>query len=323
MNTALALLILMSTPTNNATTSLDLISVTYRITKFQDSVSLDFNLNGAGQATARIRVCDNSFGCREDMPSTIHQNQNITFNQTGLNKVNILNFTKNNESKRVNILYTNNLGASRNLNFTITSAFPKSYSIVSTTLSKVIRETSHINVSATNVVSKVSNSLDFRSFYNRPNQSMIINFKDYLVSNGGVYLNLGGFVQLLNGLESSELAKVSSYYHLDFMSRPYEDKIHLVLDNFFVNTNTKEMTKLQTLNTIKTENIILSSNYNKALTNNLIFNFRNVGSHGSNIRVTTPFKVVRDIFGNCDQAIVCINKHPVRIINYSRTMLVR
>jgi hypothetical protein len=323
MNTALALLILTSTLTNNATTSLDLISVTYRITKFQDSVSLDFNLNGAGQASARIRVCDNSFGCREDMPSTIHQSQNITFNQTGLNKVNILNFTKNNESKRINVLYTNNLGASRNLNFTITSAFPKSYSIVSTTLSKVIRETSHINVSATNVVSTVSNSLDFRSFYNKPNQSMIINFKDYLVSNGGVYLNLGGFVQLLNGLENSELTKVSSYYHLDFISRTYEDKILLVLDNFFVNTTTKEMTKLQTFNTIKTENIILSSNYNKALTNNLIFNFRNVGSHGSNIRVTTPFNVVRDIFGNCDQAILCINKHPVRTINYSRTMLIR
>jgi hypothetical protein len=323
MNTYLALLILTSTLSYNAATSLDLVSVTYRITKFQDSVSLDFNLIGAGQANARVRVCDNSFGCREDMPSTIHQSQNITFNQTGLNKVNILNFTKNNESKRINVLYTNNLGASRNLNFTITSAFPKSYSIVSTTLSKVIRETSHIDVSATNVVSTVSNSLDFRSFYNKPNQNMIINFKDYLVSNGGVYINLGGFVQLLTGLENSELTKISSYYHLDFISRPYEDKIHLILDNFFVNTINKEMTKVETLDTIKTENIILSNNYNKASTNNLIFNFRNVGAHGSNIRVTTPFNVERNIFGNCNNAIVCINKHPIRSINYSRSILIK
>jgi len=323
MNTYFAILILTSIINNNAVTTLDLVSVTYRITKYQDTVSLDFNLAGAGQSNARIRVCDNSYGCREDMPSTIHQSQNITFNQAGLNKVNILNFTKTNENKRINVLYTNNLGASRNLNFTITSAFPKSYSIVSTTLSKVIRETSYIDVSATNVVSTVSNTLDFRSFYNKPNQNMVINFKDYLVNNGGVYINLGGFVQLIRGLENSELTKVSSYYQLDFKSKPYEDKIHLILDNFFINTVNKEMTKVQTLNTIKAENIVLSSNYNKTSTNNLIFNFRNVGSHGSNIRVTTPFNVVRNIFGNCDNAIVCINKQPVRSISYSKSILIK
>jgi len=323
MNAYLILLILTSTFANNASTSLDLVNVMYKITKFQDPVSLDFNLTGAGQASARVRVCDNSFGCREDMPSTIHQSQNVTFNQSGLNKVSILSFTKNNESKRINILYTNNLGASRNLNFTITSAFPKSYSIVSTTLSKVIRETSHVSVSPTNVVSTVSNSLDFRSFYNKPNQNMIINFKDYLVSNGGVYIELSGFVQLLTGLENSQLTKVSSYYQLDFKTRPYEDKIHLVLDNFYLNIVSKEMTKIQTLNTIKTENIVLSSNYNKDSTNNLIFNFRNVGEHGSTIRVTAPFSVIRNIFGNCSNAIVCINKHPIRSVNYTKTILIK
>jgi hypothetical protein len=257
------------------------------------------------------------------MPSTIHQSQNIVFNQTGLNKVSILNFTKNNESKRINVIYTNNLGASTNLNFTIVSAFPKSYSIVSTTLSKVIRETSHINVSSTNVVSTISNNLDFRSFYNKPNQNMVINFKDYLVSNNGVYIDLSGFVQLLNGLENSNLTKVSSYYHLDFISKPYDSKIHLVLNNFFVDTSTKEMTKVESLNTIKTNNIILSSSYNKTSTNNLIFNFRNVGAHGSNIRVTTPFSVSRDIFGNCSNAIVCINKHPTRNFSYTKLIFIK
>jgi hypothetical protein len=323
MNTYLALLILTSTFTDNASLSLNLTSVSYNITKFQDPVELEFNLTGAGQANARVRVCDNSFGCRDDMPSTIHQSQNIVFNQTGLNKVSILNFTKNYESKRINVLYTNNLGASTNLNFTIVSAFPKSYSIVSTTLSKVIRETSHINVSSTNVVSTISNNLDFRSFYNKPNQNMVINFKDYLVSNNGVYIDLSGFVQLLNGLENSNLTKVSSYYHLDFISKPYDSKIHLVLNNFFVDTSTKEMTKVESLNTIKTNNIILSSSYNKTSTNNLIFNFRNVGAHGSNIRVTTPFSVSRDIFGNCSNAIVCINKHPTRNFTYTKSIFIK
>jgi len=323
MKTYLALLILTSAFTDNASLSLNLTSVSYKITKFQDPVELEFNLTGAGQANARVRVCDNSFGCRDDIPSTIHQSQNIVFNQTGLNKVSILNFTKNNESKRINVIYTNNLGASTNLNFTIASAFPKSYSIVSTTLSKVIRETSHINVSSTNVVSTISNNLDFRSFYNKPNQNMVINFKDYLVSNNGVYIDLSGFVQLLNGLENSNLTKVSSYYHLDFISKPYDSKIHLVLNNFFVDTSTKEMTKVESLKTIKTNNIILSSSYNKTSTNNLIFNFRNVGAHGSNIRVTTPFSVSRDIFGNCSNAIVCINKHPTRNFSYTKSIFIK
>jgi hypothetical protein len=323
MNAYLVLLIVSSTFSNNAASSLNLVNVTYRITKFQDPVELEFSLTGVGQANARIRVCDGSFGCREDMPSTIHQSQNIVFNQSGSNKINILNFTKNNESKRINILYTNNLGSSSNLNFTITSAFPKSYSIVSTTLSKVIRETSHVIVSSANAVTTVSNNLDFRSFYVKPNQNIIINFKDYLVSNGGVYINLNGFVQLLTGLENSDLSKISSYYQLDFTSQPYEDKIHLVLNNLFVNTLTKEMTKVETANTIKTDNIVLSSNYNKSSSNNLIFNFRNVGAHGSNIRVTSPFSVSRDIFGNCSNAVVCINKHPIRNVNYLRTILIR
>ena len=323
MNANLALLILISTFNNISSSALNLVNVSYMITKFQDTVVLDFNLSGAGQANARIRVCDNSFGCRDDMPSTIHQSQNIVFNQTGSNKVSILNFTKNNESKRINIMYTNNLGVTTNLNFTITSAFPKAYSIVSTTLSKIIRETSHINVSSANVVTTVSNNLDFRSFYNKTNQNMVINFKDYLVSNGGVYINLNGFVQLLTGLENSDLTKISSYYHLDFVSKPYDDKIHLILNNFFVNTFSKEMTKFESLNTIKTDNIVLSSNYNKASTNNLIFNFRNVGAHGSNIRVTAPFTVSRNIFGNCSNAIVCIRKHQNRIVNYTKTVLIK
>jgi len=323
MNNYLVLLILTSIFNNNASSSLDLVNVSYTITKFQDPVELEFNLTGAGQANARVRVCDNSFGCRDDTPTTIHQSQNIVFNQAGLNKVSILNFTKNNESKRINVLYTNNLGVSTNLNFTITSAFPKSYSIVSTTLSKVIRETSYINVSSSNVVSTVSNNLDFRSFYNKPNQNMVINFKDYLVSNNGVYLDLSGFVQLLTGLEDSELTKVSSYYHLDFISKPYDGKIHLILDNFFIDTSTKEMTKAESLNTIKTNNIVLSGSYNKASSNNLIFNFRNVGSHGSNIRVTTPFSVSRNIFGNCSNAIVCINKRPIRNFTYTRSILIK
>jgi len=323
MNANLALLVLITNFNNSSSSALNLVNVSYTVTKIQDPVVLDFNLSGAGQANARVRVCDNSFGCRDDMPSTIHQTQNIIFNQTGLNKVSILNFTRNNESRRINILFTNGLGASTNLNFTITSAFPKSYSIVSTTLAKVIRETSHINVSANNVVSTFSNNLDFRSFYNKTNQNMIINLKDYLVSNNGVYINLNGFVQLLSGLEKSDLTKISSYYQLDFISKPYEDKIQLILDNYFVNTFSKEMTKVETVNTIKTHNIVLSSNYTKGSSNNLIFNFRNVGAHGSNIRVTAPFTVSRNIFGNCNAAIVCINKHPNRIVNYAKTILIK
>jgi hypothetical protein len=323
MNAYLILLIISSTFTDNASSSLNLANVSYKITKFQDPVELEFNLTGAGQANARIRVCDNSFGCRDDMPSTIHQSQNIIFNQTGLNKVSILNFTKNNESKRISILYTNNLGANTNLNFTITSAFPKSFSIVSTTLSKVVRETSYINVSSANIISTVSNNLDFRSFYNKPNQNIVINFKDYLVSNNGVYLDLSGFVQLITGLENSSLTKVSSYYNLDFISKPYDNKIQLVLNNFFVDTNTKEMTKVENSSTVKTNNIILSSTYNKTSSNNLIFNFRNVGAHGSNIRVTTPFSVNRNIFGNCSNAIVCINRHQTRKFIYTKSILIK
>jgi hypothetical protein len=323
MNLYLTLLLLTSTFTNSASSSLNLVNVTYTITNFQDLVFLDFYLSGAGQANARIRVCDNSFGCREDMPSTIHQSQNISFTQNGLNRVNILNFSRNNQSKRINVLYTNNLGVSNNLNFTITSAFPKAYNIFSTTFSKIIRETRYVSVSSSNVVSTVFNSLDFGSFYSKTNQNMIINSKDYLVSNGGNYIDLRGSIELLSGLENSEIAKAYSHYILDFVSKPNNGKIHLVLDSYYLNTITKEMTKSPNADTIKTENIVLSSNYDKNFLNELNFNFFNVGSHGSFIRVATPLNVKRDIFGSCSNAIVCINKHSVRDVAYTKTLLIR
>jgi hypothetical protein len=323
MNAYIVLLLLTSNFASNTSSSLDLVNVTYTITKFQDSVHLDFNLIGVGQANARIRVCDSSFGCREDMPSTILQSQNISFNQSGINRVLILKFNRNNESKRINILYTNNLGASSNLNFTITSAFPRAYNIYSTTFSKIIRETSYVRVSSSNAVTTVSNSLDFRSFYSKPNQNIIINSKDFLVSNGGVYINMSGFIELFTGLENSEIPKFNSYYELDFISKENNGKIQLILDKYYLNKTTREMTKIESANSIKTENIVLSSNYDKTSFNELTFNFSNVGSHGSNIRVTTSFSVNRDIFGNCNSAIVCINKRPIRDVNYTKKLLIR
>jgi hypothetical protein len=45
---------------------------------------------------------------------------------------------------------------------------------------------------------------------------------------------------------------------------------------------------------------------------------RDGGEHGSNIRVTAPFTVNRNIFGGCGNAIICISKQPLTRINYRR-----
>lgn len=300
------------------TNSLNLDLVVYQITSYLVQPYLSVNLSGAGSGSIVLRICDSTYGCRLDMPSTIHQEITQNFLLPGSYQIPILNFTKNNEFKKVNLIYTSNTGVTKNLNFSIMSAFPKSYNIFSTTLAKVIRESSYITVTAENVSTTFFNSLDFRGFYLKPTQDRVINFKDYKIQNNGVYIPINGFVQLLHGFEDSEFSKNGSYYQFSLKSTNIAQTIVPTLDGYFYNKDLMKMTNTSSQNSIPTTNLIVSKNYDRSKANTMIFNFANVGSHGSNIRVTTNLNIRNQIFGNCNSSMICVAKAPIKVVAYSR-----
>lgn len=319
----LSLLLISFAPKIATTNNLNLELVTYYITHHSATPKMLIDLNGSGSGQIELKVCDNTYGCRSDMPTTIHQNLNQTFLSPGRHQLELTKFSKVNESKKVQITYTDSIGVMKNLNFTIMSSNPKSYNIVSTTLSKVIRESSHLTVSPSNVLTTYYNNFDFRGFYTKTLQDRIINFKDFKVLNGNVYVPLNGYVQILHGFEDSLFVKNGSYYQFNIQSMNIDNNIVPILFNYYYDLRTDKLTNQIGSYTIESKNLIVSKNYDKSKVNSFIFTFTNVGSHLSNIRVTTSLSIRNQIIGSCVSSMICVAKAELKNIEYSKIKEIR
>jgi hypothetical protein len=322
MNLLLTVLLIISSGlVQHSNLTLNLSNVKYQIVGFADTPTLEFNLTGTGTSSALVRVCEAS-GCNESIPATILFSNTFNFNQAGVNVIEFIKFSKTNETRRVMITYNSHGGATNNLNFNVISAAPKSYTIVSTTLNKVVKETDSFIISPSNQLTTIYNNFDFRHYFQAVNQDRVINFNNFMIKNDGKYYQVGGFMQLNHGFEQTPYQKVGSFYQFPITSVNTNDEILPVLVGAYYNLQTQEMTNQLGEHTINTNNLIVSNNYNKSLTNNLIFNFRNVGPHKSSIKVTVALKINNQIFGSCDQAMVCVIKKDVKPLTYTKSKII-
>jgi hypothetical protein len=323
MNLLLTVLLTISSGLiQSSNLTLNLSSVKYQIVAFAETPTLEFNLTGAGTSTALVKVCEAS-GCNDSIPSTILFSNTLNFNQAGTNIIEFIKFTKTNETRRVIITYSSHGGATNNLSFNVVSAVPKSYTIVSTTLSKVVKETDSFIISPTNQLTTIYNNFDFRHYYQYVNQDRVINFNNFVIKNDGIYHQVGGFMQINHGFEQTPYQKVGSYYQFPISSVNANNEILPVLVGAYYNLATQEMSNQSGPDTISTNNLIVSNNYNKSLTNNLIFNYRNVGPHNSSIKVTVALKINNQIFGSCEQAMVCVIKKEVKPLTYTKSKIIK